>query len=317
MRAASPRWLNERGSATMSALIVMVLATMILAGLIWQQHLAIRQLEYDRDRSQAEWLHIAAVDTARFVLALNAKTTTAEDSLTEAWAIPLTDTKVSDFLRGVDIPQELSQLSMMGQVSDAQSRFNLNNLVDTDSGRRIDPDGLFVFQALLGNIGVDRGLAHQVANQLANTGFKFTDAAQLEGFEGFNPNLLQRLRSLVTALPERTKINVNTASSDVLRAVFQGMNAGQAASFITVRTQTPIKSMADLKTVLTNLGVSNNESPLVDIKTSYFITRTEVRYPESVYVGESIIQRSAPGSIIVNRTLTKIISTRFFSTIKE
>lgn len=317
MRAASPRWLNERGSATMSALIVMVLATMILAGLIWQQHLAIRQLEYDRDRSQAEWLHIAAVDTARFVLALNAKTTTAEDSLTEAWAIPLTDTKVSDFLRGVDIPQELSQLSMMGQVSDAQSRFNLNNLVDTESGRRIDPDGLFVFQALLGNMGVDRGLAHQVANQLANTGFKFTDAAQLEGFEGFNPNLLQRLRSLVTALPERTKINVNTASSDVLRAVFQGMNAGQAASFITARTQTPIKSMADLKTVLTNLGVSNNESPLVDIKTSYFITRTEVRYPESVYVGESIIQRSAPGSIIVNRTLTKIISTRFFSTIKE
>jgi general secretion pathway protein K len=317
MRAASPRWLNERGSATMSALIVMVLATMILAGLIWQQHLAIRQLEYDRDRSQAEWLHIAAVDTARFVLALNAKTTTAEDSLTEAWAIPLTDTKVSDFLRGVDIPQELSQLSMMGQVSDAQSRFNLNNLVDTESGRRIDPDGLFVFQALLGNMGVDRGLAHQVANQLANTGFKFTDPAQLEGFEGFNPNLLQRLRSLVTALPERTKINVNTASSDVLRAVFQGMNAGQAASFITARTQTPIKSMADLKTVLTNLGVSNNESPLVDIKTSYFITRTEVRYPESVYVGESIIQRSAPGSIIVNRTLTKIISTRFFSTIKE
>lgn len=301
----------------MSALIVMVLATMILAGLIWQQHLAIRQLEYDRDRSQAEWLHIAAVDTARFVLALNAKTTTAEDSLTEAWAIPLTDTKVSDFLRGVDIPQELSQLSMMGQVSDAQSRFNLNNLVDTESCRRIDPDGLFVFQALLGNMGVDRGLAHQVANQLANTGFKFTDAAQLEGFEGFNPNLLQRLRSLVTALPERTKINVNTASSDVLRAVFQGMNAGQAASFITARTQTPIKSMADLKTVLTNLGVSNNESPLVDIKTSYFITRTEVRYPESVYVGESIIQRSAPGSIIVNRTLTKIISTRFFSTIKE
>ena len=317
MRAAPSRLHNERGSATMSALIVMVLATMILAGLIWQQHLAIRQLEYDRDRIQAEWLHIGAVDTARFVLALNARTSSAEDSLTEAWAIPLTDTKVSDFLRGVDIPQELSQLSMMGQVSDAQSRFNLNNLVDTESGRRIDPDGLFVFQALLGNMGVDRGLAHQVANQLANTGFKFTDIAQLEGFDGFSPILLQRLRPLVTALPERTKINVNTASSDVLRAVFQGMNAGQAANFITARTQTPIKSLADLKTALTNLGVSNNDSPLVDIKTSYFITRTEVRYPESVYVGESIIHRSTPGSISTSRTLTKIVSTRLFSTIKE
>lgn len=309
---------RERGSATLSALIVMVLATMILSSLIWQQHLSIRQLEFDRDRTQAEWLHTAAVDSSRFVLALNAKTTSTEDSLTEAWAIPLTDTKVSDFLRGVDIPEELSQLSMMGQVTDAQGRFNLNNLVDQETGRRIDPDGLYIFQTLLGNLGVDRGLAHQVANHLANTGYKFTDINQLEGFNGFNPALLQRLRPLLTALPSRTAINVNTASSDVLRAVFQGMNASQAANFVTARTQKPIKSLADLKTLLTSLGVNAaNDSPLVDIKTSYFITRTEVRYPESVYVGESIIQRTPPGGISVNRTLTSTINTRFFSTLKE
>lgn len=309
---------RQRGSATLSALIVMVLATMILSGLIWQQHLSIRQLEYDRDRTQAEWLHTAAVDSARFVLALNARTTSAEDSLTEAWAIPLTDTKVSDFLRGVDIPEELSQLSMMGQVSDAQGRFNLNNLVDQESGRRIDPDGLYVFQTLIGNLGADRGLAHQVANQLANSGYKFTDINQLEGFNGFTPMLLQRLRPLLTALPTRTQINVNTASSDVLRAVFQGMNASQAANFVTARTQKPIKSLEELKTLLTSLGVNaSNDSTLIDIKTSYFITRTEIRYPESVYVGESIIHRSPPGGINVNRTITRTINTRFFSTLKE
>ena len=309
---------RQRGSATLSALIVMVLATMILSGLIWQQHLSIRQLEYDRDRTQAEWLHTAAVDSARFVLALNARTTSAEDSLTEAWAIPLTDTKVSDFLRGVDIPEELSQLTMMGQVSDAQGRFNLNNLVDQESGRRIDPDGLYVFQTLIGNLGADRGLAHQVANQLANSGYKFTDINQLEGFNGFTPMLLQRLRPLLTALPTRTQINVNTASSDVLRAVFQGMNASQAANFVTARTQKPIKSLEELKTLLTSLGVNaSNDSTLIDIKTSYFITRTEIRYPESVYVGESIIHRSPPGGINVNRTITRTINTRFFSTLKE
>ncbi len=309
---------RQRGSATLSALIVMVLATMILSGLIWQQHLSIRQLEYDRDRTQAEWLHTAAVDSARFVLALNARTTSAEDSLTEAWAIPLTDTKVSDFLRGVDIPEELSQLSMMGQVSDAQGRFNLNNLVDQESGRRIDPDGLYVFQTLIGNLGADRGLAHQVANQLANSGYKFTDINQLEGFNGFTPMLLQRLRPLLTALPTPTQINVNTASSDVLRAVFQGMNASQAANFVTARTQKPIKSLEELKTLLTSLGVNaSNDSTLIDIKTSYFITRTEIRYPESVYVGESIIHRSPAGGINVNRTITRTINTRFFSTLKE
>ena len=308
----------QRGSATITALIVMVLTTMILSSLIWQQHLSIRQLEYQRDRRQAEWLHIAATDFARFILAENSKTTSTEDSLTEAWAIPLSDTKVSDFLRGVDIPQELSHLTMMGQVSDAQSRFNLNNLVDEESGRRIDPNGLNIFQTLLGNLGADRSLAHQVANGIANTGFRFTDPAQLDGFEGFTPILRQRLKPLLTALPGHTNINVNTASSDILRAVFQGMSASQAANFITTRTQAPIKSVAELKTLLTNLGINGEtNNQMADIKTRFFIARTEVRFPESVYIGESIIQRSAPGGIIVNRTSTQILSTRFFSTLRE
>lgn len=309
---------KEQGSATLTAMIVMVLSTMILSSLIWQQHLSIRQLEYQRDRRQAEWLHIAATDFARFILAENSKTTGAEDSLTEAWAIPLNNTKVSDFLRGVDIPQELSHLTMMGQVTDAQSRFNLNNLVDQETGRRIDADGLMTFQNLLGNLGADRSLGHQVANTLARSGIRFTDPGQLEGFEGFNPTLRQRLRPLLTALPERTSINANTASSDVLRAAFQGMSASQAANFITERTRMPVKSVAELKTRLTNLGVNSaGDLRMVDIKTRFFITRTEVRFPESVYVGESIIQRSSPGAMSLSQSLTQIVSTRFFSTINE
>ena len=110
---------------------------------------------------------MAATDFARFILAENTKTTSAEDSLTEAWAIPLTNTKVSDFLRGVDIPEELSHLSMMGQVTDAQSRFNLNNLVNEENGRRIDPENLLIFQNLLSNMGADRSLGHRLAVSVA------------------------------------------------------------------------------------------------------------------------------------------------------
>ena len=310
---------TERGSATMMALIVMVLSTIILSSLIWQQHLSIRQLEYQRDRRQAEWLHMAATDFARFILAVNIATTSAEDSLTEAWAIPLTNTKVSDFLRGVDIPAELSQLSMMGQVTDAQSRFNLNNLVNEETGRRIDPENLLIFQNLLSNMGADRSLGHQVANTLVNTGFLFTDPAQLEAFEGFTPNLRQRLRPLLIALPKRTTINVNTASSDVLRALFQGMGASQAANFITERSRRPIKSTTELKTMLTNLGVNpGGDAPMADIKTGFFIARTEVRFPDAVYVGESLVQRNANGGINTGgQTITQVLSTRFFSTLQD
>ncbi len=308
--------ISQRGSATLTAMIVMVLSTIILSSLIWQQHLSVRQLEYQRDRRQAEWLHTAATDFARFILAENSKTTSAEDSLTEAWAIPLNNTKVSDFLRGVDIPEELSGLTMMGQLTDAQGRFNLNNLVDAETGRKINPIGLTVFQNILSNLGADRGLAHQVANSIANTGFQFSEVSQLEGFEGFNAVLRQRLRPLLTALPTPTTINVNTASSDVLRAVFQGMSASQAANFITERTLKPVKSVAELKLRLANIGVNTpGDTPMVDIKTGFFIARTEVRFPESVYVGESIIQRATAGSSALNQSLTQVVSTRYFSSL--
>lgn len=317
------RGLYQRGSATLTALIVMVLATMILASLIWQQHLGIRQLEYQRDKRQAEWLHVAARDFARFVLAED-KRVSSNDSLGEAWAIPLADTKIADFLRGIDIPQEIRHVSLVGQVTDAQARFNLNSLVDATG--QINPQALSIFQRLLENTGIDRMLAQQVANYLYRSGFRFDDPGQLISFSGMSEALMQKVRPSVTALPENTAINVNTASADVLRALFQGMSAGQAAAFIAGRTELPLKSSVEMRNLLTRVGVTlSGEMPLADIKSGFFIARSEVRFGESLYVGQSIIKRptaggpgqSNTGSASAFSSLTQVVSTRYFSTLKE
>jgi general secretion pathway protein K len=280
------------------------------------QHLAIRQLEYQRDQRQAEWLHIAATDFARFVLAEDLRSG-GNDHLGEAWAIPLADTKIADFLRGIDIPQEIRHVSLVGQVSDAQGQFNLNSLVDSTG--QINAQMLSVFQRLLENTGADRALASQIANDLNRSGFRFTDPGQLAGFEGVNETVLRKLRPWLTALPESTTINANTASAELLRAAFQGMSASQAAAFVAARAETPLKSHVDIRNLLTRIGVSQSgETLLVDIKTNYFIARSEVQFGESVYVGQSVINRSTTGSTTsAGPGLTHIVSTRFFSTPKE
>lgn len=310
----------QKGSATLTAMIVMVLATIILASLIWQQHLSIRQLEYQRDRRQAEWLHVTATDFARFVLAEDSRVT-GNDHLGEPWAIPLADTKIADFLRGIDIPQEIRHVSLVGQVSDAQSRFNLNSLVD--SAGQTNSQALGVFQRLLEYTGTDRALAQQVANYLVKSGYKFRDMSELSGFNGFSENTVRRLRPLITALPENTLINVNTASSELLRALFQGMSSSQAAAFIAGRIENPLKTTMDAQNLLTRIGVTQaGESIQMDIKSNFFITRSEVRFGEALYVGQSIVKRSPinatgqnAGGNSVSRT--QIISTRFYSTLKE
>jgi general secretion pathway protein K len=301
-------------------MIVMVLATIILASLIWQQHLSIRQLEYQRDRRQAEWLHVAATDFARFVLSEDSRVT-GHDHLGEPWAIPLADTKIADFLRGIDIPQEIRHVSLVGQVSDAQGRFNLNSLVDNTG--QANPQALTVFQRLLENTGTDRSLAQQVANYLARSGFRFRDVSELSGFNGFSESAVRRLRSIVTALPESTLINVNTASPELLRALFQGMSSSQAATFISGRIENPLKSTTDVRNLLTRIGVTQSgENIQMDIKSNFFITRSEVRFGEAMYVGQSLVKRTpinATGQTAVGHSLsrTQIISTRFYSTLKE
>lgn len=317
--ARKPCRVSQRGSATLTAMIVMVLATIILSSLIWQQHLSIRQLEYQRDRRQAEWLHIAAADFARFVLAEDSRATQI-DHLGEPWAIPLADTKIADFLRGVDIPQEIRHVSLIGQVSDAQGRFNLNSLVDPTGNA--NAQALAVFQRLLENTGGERSLAQQVTNRLTQSKFLFRDASELSGFNGFSAGLIQRLKPSLVALPENTPINVNTASAEVLRALFQGMTTSQATAFISGRVETPLKSTAEARNLLTRIGVTQaNETSLMDVKSSFFIARSEVRFGESLYVGQSILRRSAASSTgqaaTGSTSLTQIISTRFYSTLKE
>lgn len=304
---------RQQGSATLTALIVMVLATMILASLIWQQHLSIRQLEYQRDRRQAEWLHIAATDFARFVLAEDSRVS-SQDHLGEPWAIPLADTKIADFLRGVDIPQEIRHVSLIGQVVDAQGRFNLNSLVDATG--QANGKALAVFQRLLENTGLDRALAAPIATSLVRSGFRFREVAELQGFNGFTEQAMRRLKHLLTVLPESTPVNVNTASADVLRALFQGMSTGQATAFIAARQENPLKSNVEIQNLLTRLGIHQAaETSLMDTKTGFFLTHSEVRFGEALYVGESIIRRAALSPS--NPTLTQIVSTRFYSTLKE
>ena len=64
--AKSPQ--SERGSATITALIVVGVAAVLMTGLIWRQQMQIRTLENTRDRVQAQWLQRGVVDFARLVL---------------------------------------------------------------------------------------------------------------------------------------------------------------------------------------------------------------------------------------------------------
>jgi general secretion pathway protein K len=151
---------TERGSATVTALIVVGVAAVVITSLMWRQQLQIRNIETTRDKTQAQWLQHGMIDFARLVLAQDLRTSQA-DHLGEAWSLPLSDSKVADFLKNVDIPDELQAVTVNGGITDAQGLFNLTNLWNANF--QSNANGVLAYSRLLAALGFNSNLAQQTA----------------------------------------------------------------------------------------------------------------------------------------------------------
>jgi general secretion pathway protein K len=210
---------TERGSATVTALIVVGVAAVVITSLVWRQQLQVRNIETTRDKTQAQWLQHGMIDFARLVLTQDLRTSQA-DHLGEAWSLPLSDSKVADFLKNVDIPDELQAVTVNGGITDAQGLFNLTNLWNANF--QSNANGVLAYSRLLAALGFNSNLAQQTAQIVQDRQMALNDVSDLMGIPGYSVIMIQTLRSYVSVLPNPTTINFNTAPAEVLMAAFAG-----------------------------------------------------------------------------------------------
>ena len=284
---------HERGSATVTALIVVGVAAVLLAGLMWRQQIQVRTLENARDRVQAQWLQRAAIDFARLVLVEDQRNSQI-DHLGEAWALPLADGKVADFLKNTDVPDEIAAVTLQGRLTDAQSQFNLTNLWDK-SFKTINPPGVQEYGRLLEALGLDKALAQQTAQGVLQTDMPIYDLEGLLRLNSYNQGILEQIRPFVTVLPILTTVNVNTASAEVLMAAIPGLSRSAAGAFVQQRAATPLKSADEITTLLNKMGASQGvtiDASLVDVRSQYWLASSEIRMGRGIFVSSALIQRS-------------------------
>ena len=284
---------RERGSATVTALIVVGVAAVLLAGLMWRQQIQIRTLENARDQVQAQWLQRAAIDFARLVLVEDQRNSQI-DHLGEAWALPLADGKVADFLKNTDVPDEIAAVTLQGQLIDAQSQFNLANLWDK-SFKTVNPSGVQEYGRLLDALGLDKNLAQQTAQGVLQMDMPIYDLEGLLKLPSYSPAILEQIRPFVTILPILTTVNVNTASAEVLMAAIPGLTRSAAGAFVQQRAATPLKSADEITTLLNKMGASQGitlDASLVDVRSQFWLARSEIRMGRGIFVSSALIQRS-------------------------
>ncbi len=164
--ATPPMWRRaaargqQAGAALLAAMLTVTLVASFAAAAMWQQWRSVEVETAERARIQAAWILIGALDWSRLILREDslARGGDGTDNLTEPWAVPLEEARLSTFLaaqRGVsqaeDASTDTANAFLSGQITDMQSRLNLRNLA---ANGQVNPVALRQFTRLFEYLGL-------------------------------------------------------------------------------------------------------------------------------------------------------------------
>lgn len=289
----------QRGAALLLAMLTVALVSTLAAGALWQQWRGVEIEASERSRVQAGWILAGALDWARLILREDARAG-GPDHLAEPWSVGLAESRLSTFLamdRDQSDAQEDAFLS--GQITDAQSRMNVMNLVV--AGKASEPDVL-AFTRLFEALGLEPSELEQMTENLRlalDTGAQTGNPAasllprrveQLRWL-GLSAEALRRLLPFVTVLPGRTTINLNTAPVEVLAASVPELDMAGARQLAAARETTPFRSLAAAARAIaaTSRTLDGNR---FGVASRYFEVRGRLRLAHAVVEERSLVLRS-------------------------
>lgn len=162
--ARSSRIARQRGAAIVSVLVLVTLATMLVASLFWRQHLATRSVLNRQASAQLRWIETAVLDWASVVLRADQNSGGQVDHLQETWAVPVAETRLDETVTaGARISGSTRSALIAGQIFDAQGRLNLSNLVH--EGKPVDRQ-VQAYRRLLAMLGLPPDLEPPLTDQL-------------------------------------------------------------------------------------------------------------------------------------------------------
>ena len=306
-RATHPR--EQRGAALLTAMLIVVLVTTLASAMIWQQGRAVQVESAERARTQAAWILTGSLDWARLILREDARSGRAT-TLSEPWATPLAEARLSTFLAtDRDNTDSGPDAFLSGSIVDAQSRYNLRNLVD-DGGKVIAVE-LFAVQRLFESIGVAPDVATRVASGLrdgmaqAGSADRPTTAPLVPrnigqlSWLGIDAGSVRRLAPYVVILPVRTAVNLNTASREVIAASIDGLDVGGAERLVQTRQRTPFKTLAEAQALLP--ATLKMEESRVGVLSNFFEVRGRLRLDDRVMEELSLVERRGLDVVALQR----------------
>lgn len=307
--------LRQRGAALLTAMIIVTIVATLAAGMVWQQWHSIEVEAAERERSQSHWILSGALDWARLILREDARDNSRNgnpDHLGEPWAVPLAEARLSTFLAADrDNTDDAPDAFLSGTITDAQSRYNLFNLVDQG---KVSPPDLEILRRLCDIVGVVPTVADQLGDAMklaagqgssGDTGAAASIDSTIDppvapvseddlAWLGVDPAALEKLRPFVTLLPRRTPVNLNTAPKEVIAAVVKGSDLSTAERIVRTRERNPIKKVEDAVAIF-GAGVKPEDlkETIVSVNSDFFEVYGALRLENRLFEERSLVERRA------------------------
>jgi general secretion pathway protein K len=306
------RRVKQKGAALLTALLSVALIASLAGTALWQQWRLTEVEGSERARLQAEWVLLGTLDWGRLILREDARQG-GEDHLGEPWALPLKDARLGSFLaadKTVRADALLTESFLAGRIEDLQGRLNVRNLVD---GKEVSADDLRIFEQLFDILGLPQPELRQLALGLRDALQAPSPAAPTAGFVpqrveqlewlGLSAGSLQKLRPFIAWLPERSTVNLNTASAEVLSACATELPLAQAQRMVEARRLRHWRTLDDAHRDAGGKLVFAKGTNRLAFNSRYFQISGQLRQAEHVLQAQALVRREGLNTRLVWRDL--------------
>ena len=300
--------IQQSGVALLTAMLTVTLVATFASAALWQQWRSVEIEAAERSRTQMQWVLNGALDWSRLILQEDGRTGEV-DHLSEPWALPLQEARLSSFLAlDSNNTDDAMEAFLSGQISDQQALLNVRNLVPdgkpSSAARQIFARLFTLLKLPQSQLQLlqDQLLASDKASADSDT-FNMADAAfnaplkpyRLEQliWLGLPISTVRALTPYCTLLPVATPVNLNTASAEVLHASLPDFALGRAQQLVAQRASAHFKTVDEgLKAAGINLpAAALTEGVSLSVGTHYFTVRGRLRLGDSAVQEVSLLER--------------------------
>ena len=309
---------SQRGIALLTILVMVALATILAATIAKRQTNTSENTGYLMRQDQSLLYAKSAEAFFSELLIQDSDNGSSIDHLQENWAKPMPAFPVEDGF-------------VSGRLLDESGKFNLNNLLKADGS--VDDSARRWFEKLLQRVGLPAELSQAVIDWqdaddettgamgaesnyyqgldpsylASNTRFHQVEELKLvRGFEGKNYDLIA---PYVTALPEATKININTAAPLLLASIDPKIDVKTVEQELKAKQAelTYFNSVEDLWKLNAFSGIEpqnkTDAAAWLDSKSNYFTAQIEVVLSERKRQFSSAMMRKDKQVTVYSRSL--------------